>query len=68
MQLEMSVVIGIISGSVPAAISFGMSMARITRLEKDEERGFQENKQTHDKLDALAHRLSRIEAKLENAK
>ena len=65
MQVEMSVAIGVVSGIIPAAASFGMSMARIIRLEKDEERGFQLQKETHDKLDQLANRLTKIEAKLE---
>lgn len=65
MQLEMSVVIGVVSGIVPAGISFGASMAKISKLERDEERGFQLQQKTHEKLDELATRLTKIEAKLE---
>jgi len=68
MQVEMSVVIGVLSGIVPAGISFGASMAKISKLERDEERGFQLQRETHEKLDQLANRLTKIEATLEKGK
>ena len=65
MQLETNVVIAILSGIIPGAVSYGVAMAKIGSLEREHAETLQLLRAINDKLDQLGNRMTRVETKLE---